>query len=306
MNPTTQQPTYELLKDILTYKAGEKFILDAELGCYIAEKKDSFGKRATWHPVYVEGLPDWFRRVEVKDWEVVDCLEFNGKAIHPYHEGICLGKYKGVKPCTIHSVRRLSDGETFTVGEDCGYLSISLRSEKPNTTAVIEKFEIKENDIWAYGKNGFFIASLNKLVKLPSPPVEQETIKVNKMYFDCHGTNSWDYVLEMSKSIPDSKKEAVKKAIEDALNDSEPKWAWGKPMKFAVRDFGHIPKPPLGLKPLWVHNEERLVEINDTIIRYMESGKAIPKEWTDEYHSLISFMVEYESNRGRSYSPPKK
>lgn len=185
MNPTTQQPTYELLKDLPYLKAGTIYAkksfwhFSGDNVTYYPDKTGMKHERFGIHADYIEDNPDWFRRVEVKDWEVVDCLEFNGKAIHPYHEGICLGKYKGVKPCTIHSVRRLSDGETFTVGEDCGYLSISLRSEKPNTTAVIEKFEIKENDIWAYGKNGFFIASLNKLVKLPSPPVEQETIKDN-------------------------------------------------------------------------------------------------------------------------------
>lgn len=232
MNPTTQQPTYELLKDLPYLKAGTIYAkksfwhFSGDNVTYYPDKIGMKHERFGIHADYIEDNPVWFRRVEVKDWEIVDCLEIDGKSIHPYNKYVCLGKEKDLKPCTIHSVRRLSDGETFTVGEDCGYLSISLRSEKPNTTAVIEKFEIKENDIWAYGKNGFFIASLNKLVKLPSPPVEQETIKVLSIkpgylygYVGSDKPTSVEYNIELSSGIPKAKYKLIKKAIELILNN---------------------------------------------------------------------------------------
>lgn len=46
-------------------------------------------------------------------------------------------------------------------------------------------------------------------------------------------------------------------------------------------------KPPLGLKPKWVHDEERKLEILDAIERYSEAEKSIPKEWVIELRELI-------------------
>ena len=47
-----------------------------------------------------------------------------------------------------------------------------------------------------------------------------------------------------------------------------------------------IEKPPLGLKPEWVHDENRLVEISVAITLYMGKGKEIPLEWVKEYNKL--------------------
>ncbi|MCD8308452.1 MAG: hypothetical protein LUD19_01260 [Clostridia bacterium] len=45
-------------------------------------------------------------------------------------------------------------------------------------------------------------------------------------------------------------------------------------------------KPPLGLRPKFVVDEQRRAEIIAAIQRYGEAGKAIPQEWIDEYNSL--------------------
>lgn len=186
MNPTTQQPTYELLKDLPYLKAGTIYAkksfwhFSGDNVTYYPDKTGMKHERFGIHADYIEDNPDWFRRVEVKDWEVVDCLEFNGKAIHPYHEGICLGKYKGVKPCTIHSVRRLSDGETFTIGETIFY---DKGNPKIKHTWVIDNFFIRASDgvLLVRGKDNINVEQVDKFIsKLPpSPPVEQETIKDN-------------------------------------------------------------------------------------------------------------------------------
>lgn len=66
----------------------------------------------------------------------------------------------------IHSVLRKSDNTVFTVGDEVQYGSISLsNTEMKVNVTIIESFGIKEKDIWAYGKNGFFIAPLINLRK---------------------------------------------------------------------------------------------------------------------------------------------
>ena len=45
-------------------------------------------------------------------------------------------------------------------------------------------------------------------------------------------------------------------------------------------------KPPLGLKPRYVHDMERFVEIADAIHRYIASGRSIPDEWVEELNDI--------------------
>ena len=46
-------------------------------------------------------------------------------------------------------------------------------------------------------------------------------------------------------------------------------------------------KPPIGLKPKWIHEEERKTEILDAMERYSEAGLPIPKEWIEELRELV-------------------
>lgn len=46
-------------------------------------------------------------------------------------------------------------------------------------------------------------------------------------------------------------------------------------------------KPPLGLRPRLIADEERIKEIQDAINRYMTAKKLIPDEWIKEYGELI-------------------
>lgn len=59
-------------------------------------------------------------------------------------------------------------------------------------------------------------------------------------------------------------------------------------LRGAIRDKIKLPKPPLGLMPKDKHREMRLQEIKDAMHRYLDAGKAIPQEWTDEYNELVN------------------
>lgn len=45
-------------------------------------------------------------------------------------------------------------------------------------------------------------------------------------------------------------------------------------------------KPPLGLKPKYIHDEQRLSEVKNAIDRYFEKNKEIPSEWIEEKYQL--------------------
>lgn len=50
--------------------------------------------------------------------------------------------------------------------------------------------------------------------------------------------------------------------------------------------FDEFQKPPLGLKPKNIHDEERMSDIAQAISRYIEAVKTIPTEWVEEYNEL--------------------
>jgi len=52
------------------------------------------------------------------------------------------------------------------------------------------------------------------------------------------------------------------------------------------RYFSNI-KPPIGLKPKWLSDEERLNEVIGAIIRYSYVKLKIPIEWIREYNEII-------------------
>jgi len=48
-----------------------------------------------------------------------------------------------------------------------------------------------------------------------------------------------------------------------------------------------IMKPPLGLKPRYIQEEQRLAEIISAIERYCKAKVEIPLVWIDEYNDLV-------------------
>lgn len=48
-----------------------------------------------------------------------------------------------------------------------------------------------------------------------------------------------------------------------------------------------ISKPPIGLKPRWLHDSSRASEILDAIERYTDANMSIPKAWIAELKDLF-------------------
>ena len=52
--------------------------------------------------------------------------------------------------------------------------------------------------------------------------------------------------------------------------------------------MGELEKPPLGLKPRWIHDSERAKEILDAIERRTDANMSIPKNWINELQDLFN------------------
>lgn len=46
-------------------------------------------------------------------------------------------------------------------------------------------------------------------------------------------------------------------------------------------------KPPLGLKPRWLHEKQRVKEICDAMERYAQARMPVPVEWITELKDLL-------------------
>ena len=46
-------------------------------------------------------------------------------------------------------------------------------------------------------------------------------------------------------------------------------------------------KPPQGLKPKFVHDGQRLIDVSGAISRYLDVRWQIPSAWIEEYNELI-------------------
>jgi len=59
-----------------------------------------------------------------------------------------------------------------------------------------------------------------------------------------------------------------------------------------VEEAVALKKPPIGIKPKKLHEQDRCMEILKAIVRYREEGKGVPAEWFGELFSLKHVLVD--------------
>lgn len=57
-------------------------------------------------------------------------------------------------------------------------------------------------------------------------------------------------------------------------------------------------KPPLGVKPRWLHDKARLLDVLAAIARYVEASKPLPLEWVEEMADLMDRYCKEAKKRG--------
>ena len=63
-------------------------------------------------------------------------------------------------------------------------------------------------------------------------------------------------------------------------------------------------RPPLGVMPLWRHNELRLEDVSAAIERYMTANREIPQEWINEKYGLQQWLKD-RTEAASSIPPPQ-
>ena len=56
-------------------------------------------------------------------------------------------------------------------------------------------------------------------------------------------------------------------------------------------------RPPLGVKPRWMHDSERAKELLDAIERYTDANMSIPKKWINELKDLFNVYFNVNADR---------
>ena len=52
-------------------------------------------------------------------------------------------------------------------------------------------------------------------------------------------------------------------------------------------------KPPIGITPRWLLDEEREIEIQRAITRYTDAGYPIPIEWYEELNEIVERLFKF-------------
>lgn len=52
-------------------------------------------------------------------------------------------------------------------------------------------------------------------------------------------------------------------------------------------------KPPIGITPRWLLDEEREIEIRRAITRYTDAGYPIPIEWYEELNEIVERLSKF-------------
>ena len=112
-----------------------------------------------------------------------------------------------------------------------------------------------------------------------------------------NGIESWgktwnadeEYIIvKTSNKVPEEFYPAIKSSIEAVFTPV---------VKSTNEPLPQRTKPPLGVMPRWLHNEKRLKELDDAIVRYTDDKKFVPIEWIVESYELREWLKNRESKK---------
>jgi hypothetical protein len=145
--------SYRLLKPLPDANVGTFFVNDGN-GNYDYTSKD--GIASFYHQHQVEENPEWFSEIilpESKEWEVVALSDNHTKYLYETYDRVYWGNkdwysHHLKQGRHIHSVKRLSDGIVFSVGDEVAW---GKKWDNMSDTTQIEKiagFVIQQHDVF--------------------------------------------------------------------------------------------------------------------------------------------------------------
>lgn len=223
--------------------------------------QDSLEKFKSSHQSIKEEQPEErLRRSERKktkeiDWEIVSCLAADKRSTHPYDKRICLGANNEVRVCTIHSVKRLSDNEVFSVGDEV------VTKKFEDKIFKIKGFEVYKEEMWAITSAKYGYDAVEDKFKLPhikkQPQPTKEKTEITFLS-EFAGNKRFQYALHSTKKITPDKFEQLGKACEEVLNQPE---CTDEDFNAAMTEF--LKMPIRSYKQPYYYNQQQVDEIEE-------------------------------------------
>jgi hypothetical protein len=204
---------YVLLKGLPDAKAGDEYILRGDMYRPLTAEQSSspvieVNSYFRWQ---VEGNDTWFKlKEQPKEWEITCFLSSLGKYcklgynnLYSYdtHGGWSLDVM--LRNHTIYSVKRMSDGEVFTIGDRVGYDDGNSRTKED---WAIDNFFIRETDnvMLARSKDNINVELVDKWLYKNNPKKEQPVQDT----FQWDDTN-WEGIAIRLSGTKDHKEAAI-------------------------------------------------------------------------------------------------
>ncbi len=225
--------TYILQKDLPEIKAGATY-KENESGYYMLyECKEHPFRFDIFPKKVVENNPEWFKKEEPKQWQIVS-MKYRD-CIMPY--AYCTMFPQGWE---IHSVKRLSDNEVFTVGDETEggkiqafkILDDSCNYQNGDIAFSIADIKFRNNIGVMCSKTPLFNRTLDQIKRVYPKPLPKEEplpikVEVNTVWLNEDLTKDYTkgwyaYQFSINTSIHPAQFPLIKKAIEKILNNEPP------------------------------------------------------------------------------------
>lgn len=223
---------YKLLKDLPEASAGDIYVKEGNSDRYrnshTLTQKSPVIEHNSYFTWQVENNPSWFQEIkeDKPQWEILSFKHNN--FIYNWSDAGYYYRYAGElgaslyyipKDSQILSVKRLSDGEVFTVGNNVGVIGeqgvykISGWSDSKYIMYALFNPEIN---------NGLVSVPIYNLRKAKEPEMVR-VVNLSYDYFrskDCMWADTYEFRISSKKLISVDKFPSIKKAIEDCLNET--------------------------------------------------------------------------------------
>jgi len=147
----------------------------------------------------------------------------------------------------------------------------------------IENFD----DAVEYGEVILEDYNLNKLKKRREMNIKDFALKMINEMAKSKDNDAWSCILGITPM------KITNKLIKDILESNfwRQNYAWRKLL------MNHLKKPPLGIKPRYIMEHERYIEIAEAILRYAKENEECPQIFIDELYEFYCKNIEEKCNR---------
>lgn len=300
---------YELINSFLKFEIGDIFMPENDDNNYYNVNLHFRHERV--HIETILANPDYFKEVVDKEWEIVSFktkymghneVVFSRGADGIFRTGLNGRTYQYTEEeilkesaAQIFCVKRLSDGETFSIGD-------RVKRTTSSDSFIIRKFNIERNDKMIV--NGHtFIENLKKLPTLPTPATFQWTYELVKDFVRERIISPCDYLhtqlddrlnsfikeRQASKSQQLNKEEEKIESKIDFYEPSKESYDGSKFNRHPSDEYGQFSQPSTNKTE---RIEVRVFEEVDTSRKTYAYNFQVPLKFSSKYNEIKSAIEQ--------------